>query len=114
MIFIAPKVSGGILRDDSEFTKVKGIKDNITYSTLKDLLKENNNLELIHTKSYKHISKGNIELKTQLYSLEVTNSKRGVFYEDSIFSNTKPYNISKDRFINNIKLNIKILEIIAS
>jgi len=39
-IFLAPKVYGGILSDGTEFTKVKGFKDNLGYQEMKTLLNE--------------------------------------------------------------------------
>lgn len=39
--FIAPKVYGGVLTDGTEFTKIKGFKDNLSYLEMKTLLNEN-------------------------------------------------------------------------
>lgn len=37
---LAPKVYGGILSNNKEFTKVKGFKESIPFSDLKSLLKK--------------------------------------------------------------------------
>jgi hypothetical protein len=44
--FVAPKVYGGIIDDNSQITKVKGFKDSIKYNILKSLLNKNEKLIL--------------------------------------------------------------------
>lgn len=58
--FIAPKVYGGILTDNTSFTKVKGFKNSVPYNDLKSLLIDNSSLELTQDKWFKHIEQGNI------------------------------------------------------
>ena len=106
MTFIAPKVYGGITIDGKEFTKVKGYKESLPYSELKTLLDFDYIKSLMHSKTFKNIVDGNIEVKKQIYSLQVTDSKREVIYEDGKFKYTKPYIISDDKVINNKKHNL--------
>lgn len=81
--FIAPKVYGGILSDGSQFTKVKGFKNKVEYDQLKTLLnKDVAKLELAQEKWYKSLGKGEITIKQQIYSLQVTESKRRLIYSD--------------------------------
>ena len=69
MVFIAPKVYGGLLNNDSEFTKVKGYKNRLPYSELKELLDYNKVLELKHTISYRKLEVSTITLRQELYNL---------------------------------------------
>lgn len=109
MTFIAPKVYGGIDSDGNEFTKVKGYKDNLAYSELKSLLKLDNILNLNHIKTFKNIIDGNISIKNQVYSLQITDSKREIIFENGEFKYTKPYVIDNNKIINNTKSNLPVL-----
>lgn len=98
--FIAPKVYGGIFEDGSSFTKVKGFKNNVDYKELKTLLnKDVKKLELTQEKWFRSIEEGNITLKDQIYSLQVTESKRKLVYSDNKLINTAPFTINNNKDI---------------
>ena len=99
MTFIAPKVYGGISNTGEEFTKVKGFVNNLPYAELKSLLNENTILELSHNKTYKNIVDSNIELKNQIYTLQITSSKRRIVFENGIFKFTKPYLVEDNEIV---------------
>jgi len=110
MTFIAPKVYGGILISGESFVKAKGYKNQIAYNELKELLDHNRILSLQHTKLYKNIIDSNIEVKKQIYRLQVTDSKREVVYENDKFVFTRPYLIDNRKVIMNQKKNYNILK----
>jgi hypothetical protein len=112
MTFIAPKVYGGIETNNTEFTKVKGYKNNLPYSELKSLLSLDNILSLEQTKSYKSLIDANISVKDQLYSLQITDSKREIIFENQKFAYTKPYVIDNSKTIVNCKTNFDYLNVI--
>ena len=99
MVFIAPKVYGGIDHNGTEFTKVKGFTNKLPQKELKSLLQENNTLELKHKKKHKNIVDSNIELKEQIYSLQITSNKRTIVYENGIFKYTTPYLLENNQII---------------
>ena len=70
--FLAPKVYRGLSLENGDIksiTKVKGFKDKLDYFDLKSLLNKDNSLQLNQTKWFKDLSKGNITLKDQVYTL---------------------------------------------
>lgn len=98
--FIAPKVYGGIFKDDTSFTKVKGFKNNVDYLELKTLLNRDvKKLELTQEKWFRSIEQGNITIKDQIYSLQVTESKRQLVYSDNKLINTIPFTIDNNKEI---------------
>lgn len=80
-VFLAPKVYGGILDDVTELVKVKGLKNAVDYQELKSLLIKDNKLELHQDNWFKSITKGNIIIKNDLYTLIATENKRSLIYE---------------------------------
>lgn len=98
--FIAPKVYGGILNDNSSFTKVKGYKNSLPYNELKSLLPLESNLELKQDKWIKNYKEGNIKIHKTVYSLKATDNKRNLIYKNNIFISTKPYIIDNNKIIN--------------
>ena len=109
MTFIAPKVYGGIDINDNEFTKVKGYKNNLPYSELKSLLNLDNVIKLEHSKFNKNIIDGNIKVINELYTLQITDSKREIIFENGKFEYTKPYIINDEKIVNNNKINYRII-----
>nr|YP_010470517.1 hypothetical protein N4M07_mgp047 [Inonotus hispidus]UVF38005.1 hypothetical protein [Inonotus hispidus] len=92
VIFLAPKVYGG-KTDSYENTKVKGLKNHITFNELKPLLTKDNSLILNQDKLSKNISKGNISIKKESYTLMITENKRKlklIFDQNNVFINTEP------------------------
>jgi hypothetical protein len=95
-VFICSKVYGYINSDNKEIVKAKGYKNKITFIQLKSLLEFNKKLALPQEKWYKSIDEGTITIKDQLYTLQVTSSKRNLMYnKDKILYNTYPFNIIK-------------------
>lgn len=80
-VFIAPKVYGGIEENDNMLVKVKGLKEVITYWSLKTLLHEPN-LKVSQTKWYRNLSDASIYVMDQIYTLTATSNKR-VIIRDS-------------------------------
>lgn len=100
-VFIAPKVYAGIISDSlTEFTKVKGFKNNIDYNDLKSLLDINNkSLELNQDKWFRSFEQGSITIKNQIYTLRATENKRKLVYEDNKIIGTTPFTINNDKEI---------------
>ena len=44
IVFLAPKLYGGITEDNKEIIKIKGLKDRIKYDDLENLLIKNNKI----------------------------------------------------------------------
>jgi len=101
-IFISPKVYYIRTIEDKEIYKVKGLKNNIslTEKDFSQLLIKNNSIIKSQEKWYKEISKGIIEVKTQLYTLQQTDNKRELIYNsDNQLTGTKPYKIKNNTLI---------------
>lgn len=98
-IFLAPKVYGS-LTDQGEFIKIKGSKNIISFDKLAELLYKDKKLEINHNKWYKNISKGNITIKNEIYTLMVTHNKRKIIYDDNNkFIDTSPLFIQDNKII---------------
>ena len=98
-IFIAPKVYCVLTEDNKFIFKVKGLisKVNLTMSDFESLLIKDTVLEKTQDKWFKSIENAEITVKSQLYSLKVTASKRELVYnENNKLVATKPINISGD------------------
>ena len=88
-IGLAPKVYGGILTDGTEFTKIKGFKNKVSFTDLKSLLIENKSLSLEQEKWFRYIGKGTISIKNQIYTLVATSNKRTLIYKKGKLIGTK-------------------------
>ncbi len=92
-IGLAPKVYGGIDINGIQFTKVKGLKNKITFEQLTNLLKleytNNSNKPFTQEKWYKSLIDGTIEIKQIPYILTPTQNKRVLIYKDDILIDTK-------------------------
>ena len=114
MVFIAPKVYGGIDFNNKEFTKVKGYKNKLPYSELKELLDYDKVLQLKHSKSYRKLEESTITLREELYNLQVTESKRKVIYENGKLVSTQAYKINFDKVIHKTPLKLNKIRIKSS
>jgi len=99
IVFLAPKVYGGITAAGKEITKVKGYKNKIALEELKSLLVKDSSLEIKQELWFKKLKEGNITLKDQIYTLHTTDSKRQLIYENNKLIGTKPYKILFDQII---------------
>ena len=94
-VFLAPKVWGG-KNKYYETVKVKGLKNPVKYDLLKTLLKKGNSLQNPNEIWYKDISKGQIIVKDEIYTLSVTDNKRQLIYDgNNNFVDTKPIHINE-------------------
>jgi hypothetical protein len=65
------------------------------------LLVEQSILEKFQNKWIKNLSDGNIEVRNELYTLQVTDNKRQLIYnENNELINSNPYIINNDKIIN--------------
>ena len=87
-IAIAPKVYGGIDLDGKSFTKVKGLKNKMTFEQLENLLIKPKDSELkiplSQEKWYKSLKDGTIEIKYVPYILTPTHKKRILLFKEFI------------------------------
>jgi len=100
-IFISPKVYFIQTVEGEEIYKVKGLNKNIPLTEIdfNHLLTKTNTIIKSQDKWYKHISKGIIEVKAQLYTLQQTDNKRELVYNSSNqLIGTKPYNITTNEY----------------
>jgi len=85
--FLAPKVYGGIIRNEDgsikEISKVKGYKEHVPYEIIKSLLDKDNVVNLTHEKWFKDNAKATITIKESIYKLSVTESKRKIFIKNT-------------------------------
>lgn len=103
-IFLAPKVYGGSFLEDNELkeiSKIKGYKNQVKLSELKNLLKKDYNLPLNNEKWFRNKYDGIIEIKNQIYNLVATNNKRKLKYFNDVLIDTEPYIINDNKEINN-------------
>ena len=83
-VALGPKVYGGKTVDGIEFTKVKGLKTNVSLEQLKELLIENNNLTVEHTKQFNLVTDSTISVRDLSYNLKPTNTKRNLVFKNGI------------------------------
>ncbi len=89
-VYLAPKLYGGIT-SEYEYIKVKGLKTPLPFNELLSLLKMNTKLEKPNQKWYKSLSKGQITIKDEIYTVSITENKRNlIFDENNYFIDTKP------------------------
>lgn len=100
VVFIAPKVYGGITNDGKEITKVKGFKNKISFNELKPLLIREEKIKLKQDKWFKSVSEGNIKIKQNIYTLAPTENKRKLIIEKDIIIGTEPFKIDKNKILN--------------
>ena len=91
--------------DNKIIYKVKGLKHEIdlTFNEFDSLLFKQSILEKFQYKWIKNFSDGNIEIRNDLYTLQVTNNKRKLIYdENNKLINTQPYIINEKKEIINL------------
>jgi hypothetical protein len=100
-IFLAPKVYYLETEDSKIIYKVKGLKHEVelTKNDFESLLNKKSILEKFKNKWIKNISKGNIEVRDDLYTLQVTENKRQLIYKNNKLIFTEPYNIDNNKTI---------------
>jgi DNA polymerase type B, organellar and viral len=101
IVFISPKVYGGITSENKEITKVKGYKNKVTFKQLKALLVKNKTIKLTHELWFKSIKESNITILEQIYNLKANNNKRQLIYDPKTAKmiGTKPYKILYDQIV---------------
>ena len=100
VIYLAPKVYAG-RADSYDYLRIKGAKNTITFEAMETLLQKGEHSDIIQTKQYKNIGKGFIEVKNEIYTLMLTDTKRKlIFNENNKFINTEPYVLSNENIIN--------------
>jgi len=98
-IFLAPKVYA-LKNNNEEIIKIKGLtkeainNNNITLDSLEILLNKDYKLSFKQNKWFKNINKSNINILEQIYTLQVTASKREIIYSnEGKLIGTKPIHI---------------------
>lgn len=99
-IFLAPKVYGGITNLNKEIIKIKGAKNIVKFDKLNLLLNKNLILKIHQDKWYRDISKGNITIKEEIYTLMIADSKRKLIYDiNNKLVDTKPLKLINSKII---------------
>jgi len=82
-IFLAPKMYYLETIDSKVIYKVKGLKHEVELTKIdfENLLFKQSILEKFQTKWIKNLTFGNIEIRQDLYTLQVTNNKRKLIYD---------------------------------
>lgn len=114
-IFLAPKCYALMdLQPSCNLTyKIKGLMKSVDI-TMKDfeaLLTKDVKLLKNQDKWFKDLSKGSIRVIEQSYTLQQTDNKRQLLYDNNILVNTQPYKIKEIDKINNTLINNKNLYI---
>lgn len=102
-IFLSPKVYYLETIDGSIIYKVKGLshETELSLQDFKNLLFKDAFIEKTHTKWFRSLSKAEIQLLEQVYTLKVTDNKRRLIYKKGKLIGTVPYIINKDKEILN-------------
>ena len=106
VIFLAPKVYGLLDINNNLTIKVKGLSQGVintlTLLDLEQLLVKDTSKTFNQDKWFRNIVKGNITIKDQLYSLQVTGNKRKLIYnENNKLIDSKPFVINENKEIIN-------------
>ena len=90
-VALGPKIYGGIDLLGKSFTKVKGLKNKLTFDDLNHLLIKQNtsNSPFTQEKWYKSLMDGTIEIKQVPYLLRPTDNKRLLIYKDGVLVDTE-------------------------
>nr|YP_009690455.1 DNA polymerase family B [Schizopora paradoxa]QEG57235.1 DNA polymerase family B [Schizopora paradoxa] len=101
-VALAPKVYGGIDLLGKSFTKVKGLKNTITFTQLSELLsKPKEDIKpFTQEKWYKDYIQGTIEVKQIPYILTPTQNKRILIYKDNKLIGTESIELKDGQRIN--------------
>lgn len=104
-VFIAPKVYGGLLerpykKYKTEVTKVKGLKNQISYRGLKTVLNKNNPLKVKQEKWRRRLGESTIIIDLESYTLSITLNKRVIVFNTwGDFIETLPIHLQKGKII---------------
>jgi len=99
-IFLCSKVYCLITDKNELIYKVKGLKHDVelTMNDFEKLLEKDSLLKKSQRKLRKFLGKGHIEVLDQVYTLQVTDSKRKLIYnENKTLIGTEPYKIDKSK-----------------
>jgi hypothetical protein len=107
IVYLAPKVYGGITTDNKQYIKIKGLtkikdlikKNLINFNELTSLLNKDTILEVPNNKWYKNLNESNIIIKKDIYTFIITDNKRKLIYKDNKFIDTKPIIINYNNII---------------
>jgi DNA polymerase type B, organellar and viral len=103
-IFLSPKVYYLETIDGTIIYKVKGLSHDteISLQDFKILLYKDSFIEKTHTKWFRNLTKAEIQLLEQVYTLKVTDNKRKLIYDNNNkLISTKPYVINNNKDISN-------------
>ena len=93
-VYLAPKMYGAITKKDV-IVKIKGLKNPVSFEQLLSLLKKGAILTSPNQKWYKNMSKSYIQIKDEIYTLSLSESKRQLIYDgNNNFIDTKPIKIN--------------------
>jgi hypothetical protein len=100
-IFLAPKVYCLETDEGKIIYKVKGLKHEIelSMSEFEQLLNKQSFLKKTQVKFMRNLKLGNIKLLEQIYTLQVTENKRKLIYENNKWVSTEAYKISETKNI---------------
>lgn len=98
-VFLAPKMYGG-KEGIYEHIRIRGVKIPIKFEELKKLLHKDCNLEIKQEKWYRDLSLSLFNVKDEIYTLMVTDSKRKLLYnEENIFYDTEPLRLENGKLV---------------
>ena len=93
-VYLGPKMYGAITKKDV-IVKIKGLKNPVSFEQLLSLLKKGAILTSPNQKWYKNMSKSYIQIKDEIYTLSLSESKRQLIYDgNNNFIDTKPIKIN--------------------
>ena len=104
-VFPAPKVYGSFLLKpyksfDKELVKIKGLKNPLPYTVLKNLLEKDKSINVKQEKWLRKFSESTILVKNEDYTLDVKESKRELIFNPwKDFVATLPFKIDKNNKI---------------
>ena len=94
-IFLAPKVYAVEDLAGNLIKKIKGLKEesvkDLKMEHFEDLLNANSQLDLVHMKFSKNISKNTLNLSKVMYNLKITENQRAAVYINDKATYTKPF-----------------------
>jgi DNA polymerase type B, organellar and viral len=98
-LFLSPKVYCLNPIEGNIIYKVKGLshETELTVQDFKNLLFKDAFIQKTHVKWFRDLSKGEIQLLEQIYTLKVTENKRRLIYKKGKLIGTKPYIINNDK-----------------
>jgi hypothetical protein len=100
VVFLGPKIYGGITTDGEYICKIKGYKDSkkISFDAMKSLLNEGVSLNLNHVKWFRSLGSAQIGLVDTKYRLSPTQNKRYLVFKDGLAINTSPFKFGVNTF----------------